>query len=214
LQHLTLDALVAATLAELRTETADTPVPHLVELHRRGTRDVFERALALTESRDVAERVLGVRILRELGGSPPRFAAEAIPALLSMLANEKSPDVVRWIISAIGYQRVPDARVLSAAVSHASHDDARVRFAVAAALPGLVDVGQPESIAIDALVRLSSDEDADVRYYALAALTDELHLASNGAVTRALERASQDSDEQIQRAARRVLNAGAWAEPA
>ena len=212
LQELDLDALVAASLAELGTETAESPVPCLIELTRRGTRDVFDRAAALTKSALVAERELGVRILRELGGLPRPFATEAIPLLLSMLANEASPDVLRWVVSAMGYQhiggRTTDSGVLRAVLEHANHEHASVRFAVAAALPSLVGDGCPDGAAVATLVRLSSDEDADTRYYALAALVDDLHLEHDDAVKRALQHATTDSDDQIRRLALRALGRG------
>ena len=88
-----------------------------------------------------------------------------------------------------------------------------MRFAVAAVLPSLVHIERPESAAVAALVKLSSDANADTRYYALAALTDDLHLAREENVAGSLRRCVNDPDEQIRRAARRVLNGGSWGEP-
>lgn len=201
-----IDALFDAALEELRHETPGSPVPLLVELHRRGTREIYERAVAWTRSRSELERVLAVRILRELGGSPPRFATEALPLLVRMLDEETSRLVLRWVVSAIGYQRVHDARALAAVIEHAKHEDGAVRFAVAAALPALVNELVPEREAIDALICLASDADADTRYYALVGLIDDLGLARDPSVMHALERLANDADEQIRSTARRFAD--------
>jgi hypothetical protein len=219
---LDLDALLRGARAELAAETDSSPVPHVVELHRRGTREIFERASLACASRSPEERILGLRILRELGGPPPRFAADAVPLLLDMLERESDPAVLQWIVSAIGYQHMSGHRgerletestVLASVLKCAEHDDERVRFHVAAALPGLVNEDSPEPEAIKVLVALSADSDADTRYYALAALIDDFGLVGRKDVSRALEERLHDEDDQIARAARRVLEGRSWGEP-
>ena len=212
---LSVDELVANARAELDSDA----VPNLLELHRRGTREIFDRACALCGS-SPDDRVLGLRILRELGGSPPVFAADAVPFLLGMLATERAPRVLSWTISALGYQHMsgvrdrlaPTPAVLSAVLAFATHREASVRFALANALPCLIDEDNPEPSAIEALVGLSSDEDADTRYYAFAALTDDFSLTHLPGVRRALEECVGDPDAQIRTCAARVLAGGTWSE--
>jgi hypothetical protein len=222
MRKLDLDALLRGARAELAAETDSSPVPHVVELHRRGTREIFERASLACASPLPEERILGLRILRELGGPPPRFAADAVPLLLDMLERESDPAVLQWIVSAIGYQHMSGHRgerleteptVLASVLKCAEHGDERVRFHVAAELPSLINEDSPEPEAIDVLVALSADPDDDIRWYALAALVDDFGLVGRKDVTRALEARLHDEDDQIARAARRALDGGSWGEP-
>ena len=210
---LDLDTLLLGARAEL-AEPADDAVPHLVELHRRGTREVFERAVRACASAAPDDRLLGVMILRELGGPARPFSDDAIPVLLGVLAAESSPRVMRWTISALGYQQ-PSSRsraALDAVLACSRHPDELVRFAVAAALPSLVDVSVPDADAIRVLTELGCDANAETRYYALAALTDDLGLATRAEVRAAVEKRLLDEDAQIRRAAARVLDGGTWGE--
>jgi HEAT repeat protein len=213
---LAVDELWERALACIGDEEGS--VSYLVELHRRGSREIFERAVASCSSADVNERMLAVRILRELGGSPPRFRVEAVPHLLAVLAVEPDPAARRWIISAIGYQHMsghnvprlsPTKEVLSVVLSCASDDDLRVRFAVAAALHCLVDLDAPEPEAIETLIRLSADSDADTRWYALSALVDDFGCTGDD-VRAAVQRRVDDPDPGTRQAARRVLDGGKW----
>jgi HEAT repeat protein len=220
LADLGLDTLWQRALAWIDDDEIVTA--YLVELHRRGSREIFDRAIASCSAASRGERELAIRTLRELGGCPPRFAAEAVPYLLAALAHEPAASVRRWLISALGYQHMrghrgapplsPTRAVVSAVLSFVSDEATCVRFAVAAALPCLAALSAPEPEVIAALIRLSADPDADTRYYALAALVDDLHHTGED-MDAALARRLDDPDRQIQRAARRVLlEAGEWAE--
>ena len=174
-------------------------MPSLLALHRRPTREVFDRAAALAVDSDVTRRELGVRILRELGDEQPDgrrpFRDETVALMRARLRDETDPAVTRWIVSALGYHRGGEA--LSEVVALADHPDDRVRFHVAAALPGLVDLDRVEPEAADALFRLCHDEDADTRYYALYAATREIGGLDVRAVTRLTAQLADDPDEQI-----------------
>lgn len=151
-------------------------MPALVALHQRPTREVFEHGAALTGAGDAVKRVLGVRILRELGPEQEdgrrTFSAETIPLLNGMLGTETDPGVLRWIVSALGWHRGGVA--LPAVAALVDHPDVGVRYAVAWALPGLVTLTDVEAEAVRALTVLCRDEDADIRYYALYAITREI----------------------------------------
>jgi hypothetical protein len=221
IRNLDLEALLRGARAELAAETDSNPVPHVVELHRRGTREIFERACLACASPLPEERILGLVILRELGGCPPRFAKEAVRLLLEMIEQEPDPAVLQWVVSAIGYQHmsnradrlIPEPTAVASVLKCADHHDERVRFHVAAALPSLMNENSPEPEAIAVLVALSADPDAHTRWYALAALVDDFGLVGREDVSRALEERLQDEDDQIGRAARRVLDGGSWGEP-
>lgn len=223
--ELDLDTLWQRALAWIESGQEgehDPACPYLLELHRRGSRETFDRAVAACSAANPAERKLAIQTLRELGGPPPRFAAEAVPHLLAALEREQTASLRSWLISAIQFQHMvgykgvpplaPTSAVVSAVLSYVSDDAACVRFSVAAALPGLAALDAPEPEVIAALIRLSDDPEADTRWYALAALVDELHHTGPD-MEAALARRLEDPDRQIQRAARRVLlEGGEWGE--
>jgi HEAT repeat protein len=190
--------LVRLALRQLREHT-DEPAPFLVALHGRPTREVFGTAVALTGDERADRRELGVRILRELGaetadGGRP-FRAETIPVLRDRLRDEPDPRVLSWVVSALGYHGAREA--LPAVTALAGHPDAAVRFHVAAALPGLVDPAGIEAPAAGALIRLCRDADADIRFYALYAVTQEVAGIDPAALGRLTGELLDDPDTQV-----------------
>jgi len=196
--------LVAAARVEVAEAGWDDPLPHLVALHERPTREVFEAAVRLLSSDDAVEREIGVRILRELGrqdeaGRQP-FTAEAVPLLVDRLSRENDPGVLRWVISALGFNGANEA--LGEVLRFTGHPDWRVRFHVAAALPGLVNPQRIEPDAVEALQRLCRDDEADTRYYALYALVEELAGTDPEHIAQSVTDLLDDPDEQIRAFAR------------
>jgi hypothetical protein len=182
---LDLDQLFAAARLELANQGDFTPMPYMVELHERGSREIFVRACASCRSTSAFERFFGVRILRELGGSPPRFAEEAVPFLLAMLQQEPEIRVLRWVISALAYQHFrgnartrlePTAIVLDAVLAYATHPEPTLRLAVACHLTAFMNLAEPEASVIAALCALARDADEEVRWDARWALVEELGL--------------------------------------
>ncbi|SDS96043.1 HEAT repeat-containing protein [Actinoplanes derwentensis] len=196
---LPLELLLRSARREVEDDDGDAAMPSLVALQGRATREVFDRACALVVDPEVVLRELGVRILRELGDEQPDgfrpFRGETVALMRARLALEPDPGVVRWIVSALGWHR--DREALPEVVALAGHPDVRVRFHVAAALPGLVDRERVEPAAAEALFRLCHDEDADIRYYALYAVTREIGGLDVEAVTALVVGLADDADEQV-----------------
>ncbi len=184
---------------EIEDDYGDAPRPSLLALHRRATREVFDRAAARVCDSDATQRELGVQILRELGDEQPDgrrpFRDETVALMRARLRDETDPAVVRWIVSTLGYHHGKEA--LSQVVAVAGHPDERVRFHVAAALTGLVDLDRVEPEAVDALTRLCHDDDADTRFYALYAATREIAGLDVQAVTALAAQLTNDPDEQV-----------------
>lgn len=199
--------LFARALAEVATDD-DTVPACLVALHERPTRLVFDTAVSLMSSSDRDERVLGVRVLRELGPPVGRWADTrpfkdaATVALLNLLDIESDAVVIGWAISALGYQPAPESAHRVA--TFANHADRGVRFDVAAALPALTDGDAIDPVIRQTLELLTNDDDADVRYYALTGLTDDLHVPLDLIAPTVRDRFS-DPDEQVREVARRYL---------
>ncbi|MFI5494226.1 HEAT repeat domain-containing protein [Actinoplanes sp. NPDC051859] len=180
-------------------DDGDAPQPAFVALHRRPTREVFDRAAALACDSDAEQRELGVRILRELGDEQPDghrpFRDETVALMRTRLREETDPAVLHWIVSALGYHH--DKEALPQVVALADHPDEWVRFHVAAALPGLVNLDQVEPEAADALLRLCHDDDAETRYYALYAVTRDIPSMDLQAVTELVTQLANDPDDQV-----------------
>lgn len=204
---LSTDELFALVHEDLR-EGQDARLRPLIALHGRPTRAVVERCRALCRSSEAHDRIVGLRVLRELKHQLVDSAvlwAPIEPTVLELATREDDPEVLQWAISCLGYQ-ANGPLPLAAVLGRVDHTDSRIRYAVAAALPALVDPGHPEEEAVSALLRLAEDIDADVRSYALMGLTLDLDLAAAPEVRSSLERHVDDPDEQIRRHVRSVLD--------
>lgn len=71
LEELPLELLLRSARREVEDDDGEVPLPSLLALHRRPSREVFDRAAALVCDGDATQRELGVRILRELGDQQP-----------------------------------------------------------------------------------------------------------------------------------------------
>jgi hypothetical protein len=130
------ELLLRLARREIEDDDGEDPLPSLIALHRRPSREVFDRAATLVRDSDATGRELGVRILRELGDEQPGgrrpFSEETVPLLRARLREETDFAVLRWIVSALGYHGAHEA--LPEVLALAGHEDDRVRFRVAAAL--------------------------------------------------------------------------------
>ena len=198
-QELPTELLLRLASREVEDDDGDVATPALCALHRRPSREVFDRAATLVGDSDATQRELGVRILRELGDEQPGgrrpFSEQTVALMRVRLGEETDPAVVRWIVSTLGYHRGQQS--LPEVVALADHPDDRVRFHVAAALPSLVNLDRVEPEAADALARLCHDDDTDTRYYALYAATREIGGLDVQLVTRLTAQLTDDPDEQI-----------------
>jgi hypothetical protein len=89
--------LIAAVLAAPE-DREDGWQPSLQEWQNRPTRETFDAAIRLLASDAMRERVLGVEILGQLGGSGSDqtrpFREESVLALLEVLTHEREPRVL------------------------------------------------------------------------------------------------------------------------
>lgn len=127
-------------------------------LHWRGTREIFDRAAELCQSKNPEERALGADILGQLGVPERTFPDETFDAILRLL-SDTSDEVLFSAILAL--QHVDAKRAASHILPFRDHPNDNVRYAVAFALGGVDD-----ERAINALVKLTRDRDAEVRNWA------------------------------------------------
>jgi HEAT repeat protein len=201
---LSTSELLIAAQQEAIEAGPDDPEPHLVALNQRPTPEVFGAATELIAGTDPAERVFGIRILRELGeaddtGRRP-FSDQAVPLLRELLRQERDARALAWIISALSYNAARES--LPEVLRFAEHSDAGVRFAVAAALPSLMNPEQAEPAAAAALLALCKDDNPETRYYALYALLDEVAGIDPDQLAVTLGALRDDPDEQVRAMAR------------
>jgi HEAT repeat protein len=141
------------------------------DLHRRTDRPTFDAVCALGRLDGIGERVLSLDILGQIGVPANRpFLGDTLPLVIGA-CDDNRPAVLVSAITALGH--LADPRGLPAVCRHVAHPAAEVRFAVAAALPGIAG-DPPSSQAVEALIRLSADPDADTRDWATFGLGSQL----------------------------------------
>ncbi len=182
--------LISLALTAADEEAAWQPIQIL---HYRGSREVFDGVRPLTRSDCPRERELAANVLGQLGVPDHVYPEEAIGLLLDMLQREQEPEVLSAIGVALGHQQSPRAAAPLAQLRHHANPD--VRWSVAYGLAGLEDQS-----AVDALIELSADRDADVRVWATFALGTQIDL-DTPALREALTQRMDDPDEDTRREA-------------
>lgn len=127
-------------------------------LHRRGSREVFDRALSLTQSNDALMRMRGADILGQLGIPERTFPEECFQSLVPLLGDD-DPAVVGAAITALGH--LDRDRAANYVAPFQTHDDNRIRQSVAMAMSGA-----ETQTALETLTRLTGDSDDVVRDWA------------------------------------------------
>lgn len=145
------------------------------ELQRRGTREVFELSSELCACQEPHALRVGLDVLGQLGYERGRpFLADSLPIALRLSGDTEQ--VVRVsALAALG--NLGDPQALPVLLSQMADPDAATRLVIAQAMPSvLADPPQPEGI--QALIRLSEDEDPRVRDWATFGLGSLLEVNS------------------------------------
>lgn len=141
----------------------------VAEVHGRTDRAAFEAARDLARSSDPDQAELGLDILGQLGYPAGRpFLEDSLPLVIARCDDERQ-EIVSSAIVALGH--LADPRGLPATLAQVAHPCEQVRLAVAFALPSVAG-HPPAREAADALVRLTSDPDPEVRDWATMGLSD------------------------------------------
>ncbi len=133
-------------------------------LHALGTREVYDRSIALCRAAAAAERIAGADILGQLNTRTD----EALQTLVDMLGDPE-PSVIEAAVHALGQQQ--DARTVDALARAAAHDAPNVRWAVATALEDLIADERAEKVML-ALMRDSDTSVRDRATFAVGSLSD------------------------------------------
>jgi len=172
----------------LRSQDEDLRWDAVAALHWRGSREIFDGAAELCKSKNAAERALGADILGQLGVPERAFPDESFAAILNLL-SDTSDEVLFSAILAL--QHVDSRRAASHIIPFRNHGNDNVRYAVAFALGGVGDQG-----AINALVGLASDRDAEVRNWATFGLGQQCD-ADSQQIREALADRLDDQDQDV-----------------
>lgn len=139
----------------------------IAALHLRGSDAIWQRAAAMTRSEHALERRRGFDILAQLGIPERARPEETLALILDALAHEQDPAVLSSAAVAVSHRS--DERAALPLARHRHHPDAFVRHGV---VFGLLTLEAPA--AIEALVELSRDSDANVRDWATFALGNQI----------------------------------------
>lgn len=157
-----VDEVFARTL--LGDYDDDAPWAAVRELHRAGTREVFDKAAEWCHSTEPLKRARGADVLAQLGRTSDdpsnKFPNESFEVIYSMTISEKESGPLSSAIQALGH--IGDSRAVPVLSLFQNHSDADVRFALACALGSFAE----NALAVDALLHLTRDEDEDVREWA------------------------------------------------
>ncbi|AKF85336.1 hypothetical protein MFUL124B02_11380 [Myxococcus fulvus 124B02] len=159
-------------------------------LHARGTRDVLDAALRLLGASSAKARGRGADILGQLGAGNPVFRTERGDALVDLLRRERAPEVL--LSAGVALSHLVEPRALAELVALAGHPSAEARYGAA---HGLAVLDAPE--AVEALIRLSADEDRDVRDWATFGLGTMMEARDTPELRDALVARLGDEDPEI-----------------
>lgn len=186
-----IDRIFARTL--IGDYEDDAPWEAVRELHRIGTREVFDRAVAWCRSPDPLSRARAADVLAQLGRSSDNaaspFAEDSFVVIASLIKNERDLAPLSSGIQALGH--IGNPRAVRSLSRFQNHPDAGIRFALACALGNFPD----DPAAIEMLVELTRDEDEDVRDWAtfgIGALSRRDSSAIRAALLARLDDPSED----------------------
>lgn len=185
------DLETISLIVEMRRNNEDEEKPWelIRDLHRSGSPDVCKRCIAMCKSDDSIERRSAADILGCLGwrNCELPFRDLSIPSLTRLLKdpNEK---VIDAAISALGHMRA-EVEIL-AHIKLTEHESDLVRFSMACCL-GLLDSAKARR----ALIKLSADEDTEVRNWATFGLGTQCDNNTKEIRAALFNRLSDDDDE-------------------
>ncbi|MFJ9434296.1 hypothetical protein ACIRQY_32200 [Streptomyces sp. NPDC101490] len=155
----------------------------------------------LLESADVLERKVGCDLLGNAASGHEALRSEAATALMALSEVETEAGVLVSLVCGLGWTR--DPRAVPVLVACAGHELAELRCQVASQL-AFVSSGLPDGPDVRALIRLTRDEDADVRNWAAFTLGFQREQDTT-AIREALWRCTTDESGEVRHEGARGL---------
>lgn len=166
---------------------ASEPVPATVALQERGTREVFDAAVALCGSANPEWRAVGATILGQLGSPHRTYPNECCGALLDLLRHDPDEGVLEAAVFALAHLGSDDAH--NDLIALRNHRSATVRRGVAMGLNGTTS-----HEGVETLLNLMNDPSAEVRDWATTIIGETVAI-DGPRVREALVRRATDEDE-------------------
>jgi HEAT repeat protein len=163
------DSSSTAEIIQLTIATADEDIywDNVWILQARGSNEELIAASQLCESHSPKARNLGVQILGQLGIPERTLPQQCGDVLLKLLSIETDSLVLASI--GIAFGNLNDPRGVLPLVKWKNHPNPGVRMGVVLGV-----TSQADQLAIDALIELSADEDADLRNWATFGLGSQI----------------------------------------
>ena len=161
LPRLELDELLELAVREWDEDSEWAPF--LAALCWRGSQEVLDAVRELGKSDEPDRRCVAAYVLGQLGAPVRAFPHESGETLCAMAEGETDPEVLSTIAHAFGHLGQPEGTELL--LSLARHEESAVR---SGAVFGLA--GRQDDRALEALMRLSTDDEAEIRDWATFAL--------------------------------------------
>lgn len=180
-------ALIEAAYVEWRERDDDSPCPATVALCERGSREVLDAALTLCASLDPKCRIVGARILGQLGSPERTFPEECCDTLIALL-RDPSEQVMTTAVYALGH--LGNHRCDPELLALKDHPEPVVRKGVAFSLAG---TNLPQAVPI--LLTLMDDDDVEARDWATTTVGQATGLDTPEIRAALLKRATEDDDE-------------------
>lgn len=131
-------------------------------LRKRPSEELFFKCVELTKSKDPKIRSIGIDILAQLGLPPRPFLKETLKLYFELLHIEKEPKVVMALLYAIGHNNEKLSKnQIEKLCSFINTDNNLIKEGLVNSLLGI-----DELIAIETLIKFSSDKLSDIRNWA------------------------------------------------
>jgi HEAT repeat protein len=173
----------------LNNKTQKTFWENIHELRRRPNKEVYNRAFKLADSESEKEKIIGIYVLAQLGFEPRFQQSKTIKLYFKLLENEKSPKVISAILSSISHnnEKLNEKQILKL-LKYKTHKFVDVRFQLTLAISCLKN-----EVAIENLIELSTDKNADIRNWATFGLGTQIEI-DNSQIRNALWERVNDTD--------------------
>lgn len=168
---------------------------------RDGGDSALRCGLGLVESADVLEREVGCDLLGNAADEHAALRDRALTALLALADAETEPSVLISLVR--GLHQTQDPRAAPVLVRLSGHEDSDLRQQVAADI-GFVATGLPDGPDVQALIRLTADQDPEVRNWAAFTLGFQLEQDTT-AIRDALWKCTTDEYSEVREEGARGL---------
>ena len=141
-------------------------------LRMRPSQKLFQKCLALSKSLNTKERIIGIDILAQLGGSDRPYLNNSKKIFLQILDVENDPNILKTALFAIGHNNENlHNNEIDKILMHSKNNNVNVKCGIAFALLGIEN-----DKAIDALINLSSDKSIQVRNWATFGIGSQISI--------------------------------------